>query len=519
MNRQIVAFIFCSAALAQVPNPTQSAAPQYSGEQPVFRVSATSHTIKAVNFAHRQGSTDLRLVGTHLMPQAKGEVRVDSKTGATKVDASFEKMLPAQVQGDSFLTYVMWAITPEGRPVNLGEVFLDGEKAHLQAATELQAFGLIVTAEPYYAVTQPSDTVVMEGVVNETQDLTVGIIAPIDAKYELLEHGSYDAVLAPADRAIEKRKNDMPLDLKEAWNAVTIAKSVGAERYATDTIQKADRELLNAQSSWTAPSRNVKEIQTWTRGATQLAEDARIITLKRRNEERLSEEKRQADANIAAAQSDAERQAAMRAAAEAEGRRRAEEADEAKAVAAAALIAKADTDAAAARLALEKDQATREADAAKAQADKAEQDRMALRVQLRDQLNKVLETRDTARGLIVNMSDVLFDTAQYSIRPEAREKLAKISGILLSHPELKLAVEGHTDSTGGDDYNQKLSENRAMAVRSYLVEQGVPGDNISATGFGKTKPVASNDTSAGRQKNRRVEIVVSGDTIQAPTLQ
>lgn len=346
-------------------------------------------------------------------------------------------------------------------------------------------------------MTQPSDTVVMEGVIKEGQYPTLGIIAPIEAKYGLLEHGSYDAVLAPADRAIGKRKNDMPLDLKEAWNAVAIAKGVGAERYATETIQKADQELLNAQSSWTAPSRDVKRIQTYGRGATQLAEDARIITLKRRNEERLAQEKQTAEANVAAA--------------EAEAQRKTEEAEEAKAVAAAALIAKADTDAAAARLAAQADQA-------KAQADKAEKDRLALRTQLRDELNKVLETRDTARGLIVNMSDVLFDTAQYSLRPEAREKLAKMSGILLSHPELKLAVEGHTDSTGSDDYNQKLSENRATAVRSYLVEQGVPGDNITATGFGKTRPVATNDTAAGRQKNRRVEIVVSGDTIQAPTL-
>jgi outer membrane protein OmpA-like peptidoglycan-associated protein len=509
--KQILAFVICGAAFGQVPNPTEAAKPQYPGEQPVFRVTAASHSVMAVNYHHRQGSTDLRMVGTHLMPQAKGEAHVDSKTGATKVDVSFDKMLPAQVQGDAYLTYVLWAITPEGRPVNLGEVFLNGDGAHLDAATDLQAFGLIVTAEPYYAVTQPSDTVVMEGVIKEGQDPTLGIIAPIEAKYGLLEHGSYDAVLAPADRAIGKRKNDMPLDLKEAWNAVAIAKGVGAERYATETIQKADQELLNAQSSWTAPSRNVKNIQTYARGATQLAEDARIITLKRRNEERLAQEKQTAEANIASAKSDADREAAMRAAAEAEAQRKSEEAEEAKAVAAAALIAKADTDATAARLATEAGQA-------KAQAEQAEKDRLALRVQLRDQLNKVLETRDTARGLIVNMSDVLFDTAQYSLRPEAREKLAKMSGILLSHPELKLAVEGHTDSTGSDDYNQKLSENRATAVRSYLAEQGVPGDNISATGFGKTRPVATNDTAAGRQKNRRVEIVVSGDTIQAPTL-
>ena len=148
-----------------------------------------------------------------------------------------------------------------------------------------------------------------------------------------------------------------------------------------------------------------------------------------------------------------------------------------------------------------------------ARGQKTEQERLALRIQLREQLNKILQTQDTARGLIVNMSDVLFDTAQYSLRPGAREKLAKMSGILLAHPELKLQVEGHTDSVGGDDYNQKLSENRANAVRTYLVSQGLDSGIVTAQGFGKTRPVADNSTAAGRQQNRRVEMVVAGDVL------
>jgi outer membrane protein OmpA-like peptidoglycan-associated protein len=143
----------------------------------------------------------------------------------------------------------------------------------------------------------------------------------------------------------------------------------------------------------------------------------------------------------------------------------------------------------------------------------AEQEKAQLREQLRQQLNAILETRETARGLIVNLSDVLFDTGKYTLKPGAREKLAKIAGIVLAHPGLKLEVEGHTDSIGGDEMSQRLSERRAETVRSYLVAQNLPPDSMTAHGFGKTQPVATN--AAGRQLNRRVELVVSGDPIGA----
>ncbi len=535
MKRLPFPLFFAGVLLAQVPNPTQSSQPQFIGETPVFRVTATARTIQAINFNHREGSTSVNLVGTGLMPRAKGEARVDSKTGATKLDVTFEKMDPSQVHGDSFLTYVLWAITPEGRPENLGEVFLNGSSARLQASTELQAFGLIVTAEPYFAVTQPSDTVVMEGVVKPGPDGTTGTIAPVEAKYELLEHGSYDAVLPAADRAIVKQKNDVPLDLKEARQAMAIARAVGAPSYASDTMQKASQDLRNAEAFW-ASTKDTKRVQTLARNTTQLAEDARIITLRKRQEEDLARERKEAEDRVAAAKSDAEREALRRALAETEKsqalKREAEAREQAEHEAQLRRWAQSEqAELALARAEAEKMAAAKDAEAkaAKAAAEQAESARQqlaaknetlageaaTLRLQIREQLNRVLQTRDTARGLIINMSDVLFDTGQYTLKPGAREKLAKISGILLAHPELKLEVEGHTDSVGPDDYNQKLSENRANAVRSFLVSQGVDADGIVARGFGKTKPVATNDTAAGRQQNRRVEIVVSGESIQA----
>ena len=523
--------------LSQVPNPTQSIQPQYIGETPVFRVTATARSIYAINFNHREGNTTVNLVGTGLMPRAKGEARVDSKTGATKIDVTFEKMDPSQIHGDSFLTYVLWAITPEGRPENLGEVMLGGSNARLQASTELQAFGLIVTAEPYFAVTQPSDTVVMEGVIKPGPEGTTGRFAPIEAKYELLEHGSYDAVLPPADRAIVKQKNDAPLDLKEARHAMTIARAVGAMQYSADTMRKAAVDLQNAEFFW-SQAKDTKRVQTLARNVTQLAEDARIITLRRRQEADLAQERQAAEAKVAAAASAADREASQRALAETEKRqalkREAEARDQteheaklrqwAESQQAALAQARAQAETLLADARVKQASAEKEATAAKQAADAAEQrnqqmekDREALRIQIREQLNRVLETRDTARGLIINMSDVLFDTGQYTLRPGAREKLAKISGILLAHPELKLQVEGHTDSVGSDEFNQTLSENRANAVRTFLTSQGVDGTLIAARGFGKTRPVTTNDTADGRQRNRRVEIVVSGESIRART--
>jgi outer membrane protein OmpA-like peptidoglycan-associated protein len=147
------------------------------------------------------------------------------------------------------------------------------------------------------------------------------------------------------------------------------------------------------------------------------------------------------------------------------------------------------------------------------QLQQALKDRETLRASLLLQFNAILATRDTARGLVVNLSDVLFDTGKYTLRPLAREKLAKISGIVLAYPSLLLAIEGDTDSVGGDSYNQDLSEKRADSVRDYLAKQNIPMASMTAQGFGKTQPVASNDTAEGRQQNRRVELVVSGDVI------
>src|SRR5580658_3253749 len=508
------------AQAPQAPNPTQREIAPQGGPVPVYRVTVVSRTTVAINYRLRSGSTNIAFRGTALMPEARGEARVESKQGVTKIDANMEHMQPATAYGPEYLTYVMWAITPEGRAENLGEVLLNGGfKSNLHATSGLQAFGLIITAEPYFAVTTPSDVVVME---NFIRDDTQGTIQPIEAKYELLKRGQYVMTANPAELRPMILDHRTPLELYEARNAVRIARWTGADRYAADTFQKALIDLRNAEDFLIGKS-GTKPIGTEAREAVQMAEDARIITVKRIEEEGLANERAAAAERESAAQAEANAAEARRQQAE-QDRQAAEQARQAAdQQRMAALQAKADADAArAAAVAAQQEaqaeterarQATAEAERMRGQ---AENDKAQLRTQLLQQLNMILETRDTARGLIVNMSDVLFDFNQYTLRPGAREKLAKVSGILLAHPGLKIEVEGHTDSVGSDDYNQRLSEQRAAAVRDYIVQQGVNMDTVSAVGFGKARPVASNDTPAGRQQKRRVEMVVSGDIIGQP---
>ncbi len=452
------------------------------------------------------------------MPQAKGVAIVNSKQGRIEIGTKMENLTPATQFGPEYLTYVLWAVTPEGRPKNLGEVLLKGDDSKLDVTTDLQTFGLIITSEPYFAATQPSDVVVMENFVRTD---TEGTIEAIDAKYELLQRGQYTLNVNSTELRPIPLDRKTPLELYEARNAVRIASWTGAERYAADTIQKAETSLQNAEDELRGKV-GKKTVAQNSREAAQMAEDARLITIRRMDDERIANERaaaaqREADAKAQAAQAKSQRATAERAKAEAErARTEAERARaEAKSAAERAAKEKSETEAARAGALAQQQAAQAKADRARQMAAQAEQERAQLREQLRQQLNMILETRETARGLIVNMADVLFDTAKHALKPGAREKLAKISGIVLAHPGLKLEVEGHTDSVGGDAYNQRLSEQRAASVRDYLVSQGVSPYSITARGFGTTRPVASNGTAAGRQINRRVELVLSGEVIGA----
>lgn len=541
-------------------------------EPPLFRVEVTEYVERAtdaVNYRHRSGATKIDFAGTPLLPEASGEAKVESKQGYIEIEVEFDELAPASKYGPEFLTYVMWAVTPEGRATNLGEVILNGNRSKLNVTTELQAFGMVITAEPYYAVTMPSDVVVMENVI---RDDTQGRVETVRAKYELLKRGVYANVVG----STRYNGENVPLELRQADNAVRIARASGAEQYAKDTFTRAVQSMSAAEGYH---GRNEKDpARMRAREAIQFAEDARLIAVQKGEEARLAEERRlaeqktaeanriaaqeaqnrreaetqaqlatadraRAEAQARQAEQQAQQAAADRARAEAQARQSQQQAQQAAADAQRSAALKAEADAArlaaeAARTAASKEadrlaqeraaaeaaksqalsaQAAAERDAKQARelAAKAEQERAELRARLQQQLNLVLETKMTARGLIVNMSDVLFDVDRATLKPGAREKLAKVAGILSTHPDLTIQVEGHTDSTGSDDYNQRLSEQRAGSARDFLVSQGIPASSINAKGLGESLPVASNDTATGRQQNRRVELVIAGDSIQA----
>jgi outer membrane protein OmpA-like peptidoglycan-associated protein len=469
---------------------------------PTFRVTVISRTIQAVNYHHRSGATKLGFKGTDLMPGAHAEAKVESKKGYIEIEVEFHGLENPTSFGREYLTYVLWAITPEGRSMNLGELLVSGKSSKLDVTTDLQAFALIVTAEPYYAVRRPSNVVVIENVVRED---TVGTTQAVNAKYELLERGGYVPTGHKFDPvAVHSR---LPLEFFEARNALRIAQIAGAEKYASSSYEHAAQLMKQADAYAARKEIDKKPLISVSREAVQTAEDAREIAVKRMEAERndrdaMAAADREANAKARARSAEAETAEAMRARDQAEQQKRQAQAD--------ALQQQQDAQAEA-----ERNRAAAAAAAASAdeQLQQAQREKSELRAQLLLQFNTILETRDTARGLVVNMSDVLFDTGKHALRPVAREKLAKISGIMLAYPGLKLGIEGNTDSVGGDVYNQGLSERRAESVRGYLAEQGIPGSSMTAVGFGKTQPIASNDTADGRQLNRRVELVVSGEVI------
>ena len=460
-------------------------------------------SVVAIGYKVGGGSTKVDLEGTDLMPAAKGEAKVKAKTGATSIEVSLAGMTQPSSIGAEFLTYVLWVVTPDGRSGNTAEIIIDKNgEGKLKVTTPAQTFSMIITAEPYFAVRIPSEMVVVE---NDTQKNTKGQIFPVN-DFKLMKRAQYAKLGNPL--AMTPDLENVPLQMYEARNAVEIARSRGADKDAPEIFSKAAAGLQMAENAL-ASKADRKDVVTKARQTIQFAEDARALAALRQDEAHIEAEKAAAAAKAkseaeAKAAEEANRQAELTAAKEAQIRAEAD---------AAAVRAKAEADAAAAKAKAEADALKAKEEAARAEAERSRKAAADLRAQLLEQFNRVLETRDTPRGLVVNMGDVLFDTGKYDLKGEAREKLAKLSGIILAHPGLNLAVEGHTDNVGGDELNQKLSEKRAETVRTYLVQQGLADDRVTSQGFGKASPVADNDTSAGRQKNRRVEIVVSGDVI------
>lgn len=480
-------------------------------EKPLYQVTVVQSAAKAINYRDLKGGVDIEFKGTVLLPSAKGMASVQNKAGVIEIEAEFENLATPTQFGTEYLTYVFWAISPDGRAINLGELIVKKGKSKLETTTSLQAVSLLVTAEPYFAVSKPSNVVVLENAIPAGNKEKIELI---DARFDLLPRGEYTKNIAATDLQPTVMDKKTPFNVYQARNAVRIAKAAGAETYATEGYKNAERLLALSETS----AGGNKGRSMTARQAVQIAEDSRSLSVKRRAEETVSNDRKAAWNEV----NSANRQAAIATEAQVQAEASRSQAERAKnasdmeraaalTLASSAVASSADAQAEAAR-------ARESAAQANNRADRAEGEQDVLRAQLLTQLNAVLQTRDTARGLIVSMSDTLFQTGSAVLGSPVREKLAKMAGILSVHSGLRLEVEGHTDSVGADITNQRLSEKRAQAVKEYLIAQGVSANTVVSKGFGETLPLVSNDTPEGRQKNRRVEMIVSGDPIRTAAI-
>jgi outer membrane protein OmpA-like peptidoglycan-associated protein len=480
-----------------------------AGNAPIYHVTVVQRSIKAVNYLYRQGPTQIDFRGTVLLPQGKGGATVDSRQGRTDIDASFEHLKPSQSYGREYLTYVLWAITPEGRPHNLGEIIPDhSDKGRLHVTTDLQAFAMIVTAEPYSAVRQPSDVVVLE---NQVRPDTQGSTETVNAKYELLPRGQYTwnvssalAAEIAASPKVSQKEFDTLTELYQAENAVGIASSAGAAEYAPETSARA-QELLSEAQQMHASKQESHSIIEIARQAAQTAEDARLIAIDRKQQAALTTaqaganqaREQAAGAQLAVQQAQAD---VLRAQQDAQAANERANALQQKADADHAALLQAQSDAAQARQREQQAEAAAQAQASPARVAARES---ATRVRMLEDLNGVMPAMDTPRGLVVAIPGA--DFTGDSVSGPVAERIARVAAIVAAQPGLHVNVEGYSD-TGA---KQAQSEQRAYAVRRVLSSNGLSGTVITARGFGDTRPLGP----AGDVTNTRVEIVISGDTI------
>jgi outer membrane protein OmpA-like peptidoglycan-associated protein len=532
-------FVLAGGAILAQNEPTSA-----SGNSGMNMVAQTT---RAVNY-RRGESTNVDMKGTNLMPELTGKAKVISKRGLTDVHVDVEQLRPAKSIDLAYVTFVLWAISPQGNPKNIGELVNKDGKASLHTTTDLQAFALVITAEPDFAVSAPSELVVAQ---NSVRPDTKGGTETVEVRYEVFPRSAYISQVEPVEKSIYGADKKAPLDLIQARNAVRVARDAHADEYAPEIFQRA-QTLLNQAEDYYRRKQGDKPISTVARHAVQTAEEARVMSLKAEQQARIERERRETERRTEEAQSQAqqaqqqaqearekgEADARQRAAAEQQSQQAAQQAEQAQQQAQQqaeqarqqaeqarqqAEQAQQQTQAEAQQRAAAEQQSHQAAaqaeearilaEQAQRRAQQAETDQAQIRQRLMGQLNAVLQTRDSARGLIVSMPDVLFDTGSANLKPTARERLAKVAGILIAYPDTRVEVDGYTDSTGSALFNEQLSQQRADSVRSFMNQQGVSPSSITTRGLGQSNPIASNETSTGRQQNRRVELVVSGESI------
>jgi outer membrane protein OmpA-like peptidoglycan-associated protein len=505
-------------------------------------------TTLAVRYVENKKTT-VNLTGTALAPRVLGRVDVEYKKNDARIRLKVENLDSPQTFGPFYTTFVVWAVTPEGQAENLIEL-PSGYAAEVQTQSSAQTFGVIITAEPHSAVKMPSQKAVAETTLPKN---TTSGVQTTQAEYRADRGNLYET---SEDSAL-KTDYATPRLVLGARRSLDIARRAGAKEFAGDEWRQAEGKLATLEQIWPRNLKQDTKFSGLARDVMRLAQVARDLAVEREEQARIENERQARLRSLEEARAKAER-------ATAEAERTRLEAERAKAEALAAKIEAEKAEKAAADERARREQASREAEAvrvraeaerlaaertkadaklreeaaraeteraraeterakaeterAKQAAEEAKRERDAALQKLYVSLSEILDTKRETRGFIVNLGDVLFDTGKATLKPSASEKLSKLAGILLAYPgSLALEIEGHTDSVGSDELNNKLSQNRAESVRDYLVQSGVKTERVKATrGFGKTKPIATNDTAAGRQMNRRVEVVIEDSEQQKP---
>ncbi len=474
---------------ALVPLAGQGDAPRQQGLQ--VKVAAADYP--------ENDNVDLVLASTGRMRGATGQARVRRRRGYTQINIDLKDMQPAILYGGDFNTFCLWIVSPEGEVWNAGEIILHGSDGDLEATTPLTSFGLMVTAEPYFLVDRPSTLVVF---LSTATGLASHDVANTELQYSdfvTRYHYEVASLEGPSDVGGESRT-----DRYQAVIAVRFAEEAGAQEWATEEFAKARAALSDTLQAF-AQGMKPEDLTLIAHQAIRSAVYARRLAIERREASTLADERRTARETITGLQADKAQLQTRVAGLEQQNssleERLGKTSTQLDEVQQAVLKANADID----RLAREKAASEKLAESAQNQA-------AGFYARIYNALEQLADLRKTERGLTVNLPDVLFASGSSRLQPRAKELLSRIAGVLLIAPEYHLGIEGHTDSTGRTQFNVELSQNRAVAVRDYLIECGISAATMSTQGFGESQPIASNNTAAGRKQNRRVEIVIEGLT-------
>jgi outer membrane protein OmpA-like peptidoglycan-associated protein len=484
-------------------------------------------TTLAVRYIENKKTT-VNLTGTSLAPRVLGRTDVEYKKNDARIKLKVESLDSPQTFGAFYTTFVVWAVTPEGQAENLMEL-PSGYSAEVQTQSAAQTFGIIISAEPHSAVKMPSQKVVAETTLPKNAQTGV---QTTQAEYRADKGRLYET----AEDSILKADYSTPRLVLGARRSMDIARRAGAREFANDELRQAETKMQTLEQLWPRNLKDETKFSGMARDVMRLSQVARTLAVEREEQARIEDERQARLRALEEARQQAERAKAEAERTRLEAEKARAEAERAKALADAAKLEADKSARTAEEERTRRQQAAREAEAARqreeterASAEKAREEAARLEIEKARQqmeevkrerdaalqklyvsLSEILDTKRETRGFIVNLGDVLFDTGRATLKPGAKEKLSKLAGILLAYPgALLLEIEGHTDSVGSDELNNKLSQNRAEAVRDYLTGAGVKTEKIKGVrGFGKTKPIAPNETAAGRQANRRVEVVI-----------